>query len=302
MNNPGMRAAASTNELPILTKEQVRKYCPLAFAEAPTNKVSDRYVLANTATVIDDMEKLGWYPVQASQRKRRADASGRFSYHMVVFQNPDVKIVRKDDDGNEVVDSYPRVILTNSHDGLACFRFRVGIYRLVCSNGLVIPTSEMADVRVRHINYTFDALRGIVCKAVEAVNANIGVINKMKEVQLTDEQAKSMAKEMLAIREEKDVNELVVDDETIDNMLTPARKADEGKDLWSVFNVLQEKVIRGGFFRSSIRKKDNKLRWRKVRKVTSFIKDLDFNERMFETALGYIPKVVDEEELVPVEA
>ena len=50
-----------------LTKEEIQKVCPLAYAEAPTNKVSDKYVLANTGTVIEDMEKLGWKVVSAKQ-------------------------------------------------------------------------------------------------------------------------------------------------------------------------------------------------------------------------------------------
>lgn len=271
-----------------MTKDDLKKKCPLAFAQAPTNHVSDKYVLANTATVIDDMEKLGWLPVLASQRKARKGASGRFSYHMIVFQNPDVKIVNKNDDGSETVDSYPRIILTNSHDGLAAFRFRVGIYRCICENGLVIPSSELTDVKVRHINYTFEALRGIICKAVEVLPGQVEIMNTMKTVELNDEQRLDMAKKMLAIREEKPVEEVTVEKATLEDMLTPMREADNGKDLWTTFNILQEKVIRGGFMRESQRQ-NSKTKYRKVRRVSSFIKDLDYNERMFATALEYVP-------------
>lgn len=271
-----------------MTKDDLKKKCPLAFAQAPTNHVSDKYVLANTATVIDDMEKLGWLPVLASQRKARKGASGRFSYHMIVFQNPDVKIVNKNDDGSETVDSYPRIILTNSHDGLAAFRFRVGIYRCICENGLVIPSSELTDVKVRHINYTFEGLRQIICKAVEVLPGQVEIMNTMKTVELNDEQRLDMAKKMLAIREEKPVEEVTVEKATLEDMLTPMREADNGKDLWTTFNILQEKVIRGGFMRESQRQ-NSKTKYRKVRRVASFIKDLDYNERMFATALEYVP-------------
>ena len=44
-----------------LTKDELRKSCPAAFKTEPTNpKVSNRYVHANTETVVDDLEKLGW--------------------------------------------------------------------------------------------------------------------------------------------------------------------------------------------------------------------------------------------------
>ncbi len=52
-----------------LTKEQVKELAPVAFATEPTsNKVSDKYLHVNTETIIDDLEKLGWKPVTASQR------------------------------------------------------------------------------------------------------------------------------------------------------------------------------------------------------------------------------------------
>lgn len=278
----------ANSEVRYMTNEEIRKKCPLAFAQAPTNHVSDKYVLANTATVVEDMEKLGWLPVIASQRKRRANASGRFSYHMIVFQNPNLKIVNKNDDGSETVDSYPRIILTNSHDGMATFRFRVGIYRCICENGLVIPSNELTDVRVRHINYTFEGLRQIICKAVETLPDQVKIMNTMKTVELNDEQKLDMAKKMLAIREEKKVDEVTVEKATLEDMLAPARKEDEGNSLWNVFNILQEKVIRGGFMRESQRQ-NSKTKYRKVRRVSSFIKDLEFNERMFATALEYVP-------------
>ena len=37
---------------------------------------------------------------------------------MVSFQNPEIKITSEDGD-----DAYPRILLTNSHDGMQSFRF-----------------------------------------------------------------------------------------------------------------------------------------------------------------------------------
>ena len=53
-----------------MNKEQLKEVCPLAFATEATNpKVSGRYLFVNTETIIDDLDKLGWKPVQAAQRK-----------------------------------------------------------------------------------------------------------------------------------------------------------------------------------------------------------------------------------------
>ena len=50
----------------------------------------------------------------------------------------------------------PQIILTNSHDGFNSFKFMLGIFRLVCSNGLVVCDNQMVNMTIRHINYTFD--------------------------------------------------------------------------------------------------------------------------------------------------
>jgi hypothetical protein len=52
-----------------LTKKELEIVCPVAFKDTPTNpNLSKKYIHANTSTVIDDLEKLGWFPTEAKQR------------------------------------------------------------------------------------------------------------------------------------------------------------------------------------------------------------------------------------------
>ena len=69
---------------------------------------------------------------------------------MITFQNPDIMIKGKDGD-----DAYPRIIMTNSHDGFNAFQFKVGIYRLVCSNGLVVADEEFSDFKLKSTRCIF---------------------------------------------------------------------------------------------------------------------------------------------------
>ena len=264
-----------------LSTSEIKQRCPLAYATAPTNpKVSDKYVHANTSTVIDDMAKLGWYPVEAKQKKARKNSSGIQSFHMIAFQNPEVKIMQGED-----VEAYPRIILTNSHDGMASFRFRVGLYRCICSNGLVICDENFADLTIRHINYTFDDLRHLVVKTMSELPAYIEIMNKMKQTTLDKSQKYDFALRMLKLRKNVPDNEkLNVSERTLTDILTPIRKEDEGDSLWNVFNVLQEKMIKGGFMVES--GKEDKLR--KMRPVKSFARDLSVNYKMFDTAIDYL--------------
>jgi hypothetical protein len=268
-----------------LSNDDIRRMCPLAFKETPTNPgVSGRYTQANTATVIDDLAKLGWYPVQAKQAREKKGSSGIRSFHMIAFQNPDIKIHKTLESGEKVVDTYPRIILTNSHDGFNSFKFMVGLFRLVCSNGLVVCSDQMVNMSIRHINYDFEELRRVVATAIEQVPGIVKTMNDMRNITLTDEQKINLATEVVKIRKGiEDDQQFALDAETVESVLEPVREEDKANDLWTVFNIRQEKLIKGGF---SAVGKNNKTR--KQRGITSIKKDMDFNQRLWGVASRYL--------------
>ena len=267
-----------------LTKEEIKDQAPLVFAEAPTNPdVSGKYLFVNTETIIDDLEKLGWLPVQAAQRKARKAEGTIFSKHMVAFQNPDIKITSKDGD-----DAYPRILLTNSHDGMQAFKFSVGIFRLVCSNGLVVADEQFSDFKIKHKGYSFEELRNVVRQAVEDLPNKVQVMNDMKNRTLTQEEKNKLALDAMLIRagikpNSDKAKEFDYDAETIEDILEPKREADKGNDLWRVFNVVQEKITQGEFH-AALRG----AKVRKVRKIKSFEKDLKVNKALFKLATALV--------------
>ena len=266
-----------------ITKSQLREICPLAFASEPTNPdVSKKYLFVNTETVIDDLGKLGWLPVQAAQRKSRGNGT-IFSKHMVSFQNPDIKITGKDGD-----DSFPRIIMTNSHDGMQAFKFSVGIFRLVCSNGLVVADEQFSEFKIKHKGYTFSELRGVVNQAVADLPNKVQVLNDMKKRVLTQDEKNKLALDAMLIRAgiepgSDKAKKFNYDDETIEDILDPKRDEDKGDDLWRVFNVVQEKITQGDFHAALTGAKV-----RKVRKIKSFEKDLKVNKELFKLATALV--------------
>ena len=263
-----------------LSKEQIKALAPVVFATEPTNKnVSEKYLHVNTETVIDDLAKLGWFPVTAMQRrtKPRRDGSPTIrSKHMISFQNPDLIIKGKNGD-----DAFPRIIVTNSHDGLSSFQFRVGIYRLVCSNGLVVADEEFSAFSIKHKGYTFEELQGVVAQAVADLPNKIQVLNEMQVRMLTTEEQRQLAIDAMALRSTNP--DAKYDEATIEEVLAATRKEDEGEDLWVIFNRIQESIINGGYSAA--------LRGAKVRRVKaikSFEKDLEINQKLFKLATALL--------------
>ena len=272
------------NEMAPMTMEEVRTKCPYAFAEAPTNPgVSEKYTYANTQTVIEDMAKLGWYPVEAKQCRQKKGSSGIRSFHMLALESNDPRTTILNADGSK--EAKVRIIIQNSHDGFNSFRFMMGVYRFICENGAVVADAQFADFSIRHINYSFEELRAIVAIVMEKVPQTIDKMNTMNTTILTDEQKREMAVETYKIRKGyTDEDKVNVDDQTLEDLLTPVRKEDEGDSLWNVFNVLQEKMIKGSFMAPG---KNGKTR--KQRPITSIKKDLDYNQRLWKMAENYIP-------------
>ena len=258
-----------------MTKEQMREAAPAVFTMTPSDEVSKHYTHIPTTKVIDDMELLGWGVVDVKEVKARKAKTRGVQKHMVVFRNPDVVI--NGEDGDTV---FPQILLTNSHDGKNAFTFTAGLFRMICENGLVISTTQFEDVKMRHMGYTFEDLQVNIRDMVERLPLTVESMNKMKEVEMGEQAALEFAKKALGTRfDEKQMNRIQID---LNELLKPTRKEDMGNDVWSVFNVVQEKIIEGDFEYISGTKV------RKARKVKNFKQDQKINMELFDLALEYV--------------
>jgi hypothetical protein len=236
---------------------------PSVFTTDKAPHLTDKYIQTPTSRVVEDLMSMGWQVTKAQEVKARKGKG--YQKHLVVFRHPDITIKGANGD-----DSFPQILLTNSHDGKAAFNFRVGIFRLVCSNGLVISDADFNNVSIRHTNYTFETLQTKIQEVINKLPNLVQKINLFKSTQLTEAQMTDFAQKAAALRTKKTVN--------IMDVLTADRPQDAGTDLWVVFNRIQEKVIGGSY------KAGN----RKARSVKNFQKDIELNEQLFELAESYL--------------
>lgn len=263
------------NSSPFLTNGQIREKAPSVFTESPSKEVSKHYTHIPTTKVIDDMRTLGWDVVDVQEVKARGAGTRGFQKHLVIFRNNDIVIEGEDKDT-----VYPQILLTNSHDGKNAFQFQAGLFRLVCSNGLVIATTQFEAVKMRHMGYTFEELQENIREMVEKLPLTVESMNLMKSTKLEQDKALEFAKKCLKTRFDKDEIKRVKIDYL--ELLNPTRPEDQGNDLWSIFNVIQEKIIDGEFTYIAGGKK------RKARRIKNFKQDQKINSELFEVALDYV--------------
>lgn len=238
----------ANRQLVPLTMDQVRAKAPSAFATDKHSSRSNHYVYIETAEIIRQLEKRGFFPVSASQSRSRTPGKADYTKHMIKFIQMDLMT-----QALKVGDSVPQVALVNSHDGTSTYELFAALFKLICSNGLMIAGDTLSSVKVPHkgdvINDVVDGTFRVISESELALEA----ASKWNQLALTsgEQQAFATAAHQLRFADSKGEITTPI---TPEQLLRPRRTADaqtnylrEPKpDLWTTFNVVQENVIKGG--------------------------------------------------------
>jgi hypothetical protein len=215
-----------------LTNEQIGLYAPSVLASEAHESRGERYAFIPTLTVLDGLRANGFQPFEVRQTKVRDQGKREHTKHLVRLRHADHLTQQ-----GEV----PEVILLNSHDGTSSYQLLAGIFRFVCSNGL-IAGDVCNDIRIRHSGNVVD----------NVIEGSFQVLDNLKEVESRVDQYKAItvtpAEKLLLANAVTEVRWGSDEEAPIDpaNLLRPRRWEDRKDDLWSLTNVLQENVIQGG--------------------------------------------------------
>ena len=272
-----------------LNDGEIKHLCPVAFKSTMTNSeiqklgLSKHYSFVPTMNVVNDLRTLGYEVTDAVQVKARKKSTNGYQKHMITLEHPKYKV-----EGSE---EYPQILLTNSHDGGNAFSLSAGIFRLVCSNGLVIKTEDYGTARLVHKGYSFEAVQKLVKEFEETMGEVLTRITAMKKVELTKAQQIEFAKKAALLRfTAKSYNEdNIADVVDIDDLLNVDRKEDAGNGLYEVFNRVQESIVQGKYlYASSGKVKDADTKTRKARPIKNFKQSISVNKKLSELAFELV--------------
>ena len=252
----------------IKNEELIRQYAPAAFAEAPEDgRVSDRYSFLPTTDILQILQDEGWTAWKAQQVNPRKWSRGH-AKHIIRLKHEDM-----DEKAFGVGDSFPEMLLMNSHNGLGSYTLQGGLFRLICSNGMVISEQDFGKIHIRHIGFEAEQVKDASRKLIANSTKLADTVNDWQETQMTDRAQKDFFADAARLRFENPNDGLIRD------ISTARRDADKGQDLWRTFNVAQENLLRGGF--------RNEATSRMVRPISNIQKDVDLNQRLWELASNY---------------
>jgi len=214
-----------------LSNETIRQYAPSVMAAEAHESRGDRYGFIPTINVLDGLRSEGFQPYEVRQTMVRDQSRKEFTKHMVRMRHASQISTQ-----GEV----PEIILINSHDGTSSYQLMAGVFRFVCSNGL-IAGDVCNDVRVRHSGNVVDDVIEGATRVLDNLQIATDRIEQYKGINLAPDEQLAFASAALQLRWEPESTPVAPG-----SVLRARRYEDRGSDLWTTFNRVQESLIDGG--------------------------------------------------------
>jgi hypothetical protein len=249
-----------------LSLETLRERAPAVLAESPHERTSSKYTFIPTSQVLNGLMEAGLVPVEARQTQARR-ASALHARHVLRLRRRFETVRLKD--------SIPEIVLLNSHDGTSAYQLRMGIYRVICTNGLIVSRGAFPAYCVSHRGNVVDEVVTSALKLAEQFESLAAEVTRMEEQPLFKEEQVRFAERALMLRY-ADLTESGMEPS---RLLTCRRSEDVGDDLWSVMNRVQENLLRGGVSRRSVTG-----RLTRTRRISSIREDVRLNGGLWDLA------------------
>lgn len=257
-----------------ITLAQAIEQAPAIAATKAHERVTKRYNFVSTMDIIENMDRLGWSLTAAKQSSSKVPMYRDFGVHILTFQRPDLYV--KNGEGG--VEARPSVVFINSHDGTRPLQTELGIFRLVCSNGLIVKSQSFGGFRERHSKLDLEATKKLIDEKLGLMTPTVQKMTVWSDTQMKALDVKKFAESALKLRVGED---RAIEEHEIRGILEAKRKEDSGNTLWKVFNRVQENLTKGGFM----------LGERQARGIKNPVADLVLNQGLWQLAEEFEPTV-----------
>jgi hypothetical protein len=257
-----------------LTEDELCQLAPSIFATTAHASRSDRFAPIPTIEVLRGLAKEGFHPVGAKQSVARTDDRRDYTKHLI-------RLRRFDDNAAKyaVGDTVCEMLLKNANDGSSAYDLMAGLFRIACLNSMVAQIGTLESVKVRHSgDVQHKVIEGTYTVLKEAQKALVAPA-EWSGLRLDSGERMALANAARVLRF-GDADGNVDTPITADQIIRPRRTADTSPDLWTVFNVAQENVIRGGL-RGVARDANNRPRRMRTRPVNGIDQDVKLNRALF---------------------
>jgi hypothetical protein len=225
---------------------QVKNFVPvnnsidklIAFAPSLSNtwrkhqRIESKPFYNETIDIVSSLKDKGWKVDGVYENRNKK--SRKIANHCVKLTHPDLAM--KIGNKNE---GFANMYITNSCNGSSPLNMDFGMYRLVCSNGLVLK-DIVADAKIKHTEKDYNRLPQIIASLEDKIQPMFKKFESFKNTTLTSKQLENLLRKASKIRDFDSATSSAVRNQ----LLNVHRDDDKGDDLWSVYNRLQENLIK----------------------------------------------------------
>jgi len=215
-------------------------------------RIKQKPFYIETLDAIQMLQNEGWQLKGVAEQRGK---NRKVSSHYAQLHHPDFSVLNN----KGKTEALASITISNSCNGAQPLNMDLGVFRLVCSNGAV-RFDRAAESSVKHTEVNHRELPQIIAKMNDKAVILAEEINNMKRKQLSVEDMKKFAFEAARLRFD-DLSDINVED-----ILRVNRIEDEGNDVWTVFNRIQESLTHN---------------------VTNFNQDILLNKQLFALADQY---------------
>jgi hypothetical protein len=192
-------------------------------------KIKQKEFYIPTLDVITKLQDSGWHLKGVAEQRGK---NRKISNNFIQLQHPDFAI--KNNKGKD--EAYTSITISNSCNGAQPLQMSLGMFRQVCSNGMIRFDEHAESQKIKHTEINSRDLDRFVISMNSKANKLLTEVNEMKHKGLSIEDMRKLAREAARLR----YNNL--DEINIDDLFAVNRVEDESNDLWTVFNRIQENL------------------------------------------------------------
>jgi len=239
------------------------------FSKVEGFNVSERYAPINTGDLVSQFETAGFTVTSIQKSRVTNSAKEGFQTHLLRLRHPEFSV--------ETGGLFPEIVVKNSYDGSSALKIMLGLYRLVCANGLIMGTSYF-NASIRHVGDARAAALEAANELMDHRGDLLSQVEALSAVTLSQFDVQGFANWAVT-----NLMDIPIEDVNKLTLTVPQRQADTGHDLFTIMNIIQERLMHGGVHYVS----RNAAGWaqvRQTRRVNSIAKSTKINQELWDAA------------------
>lgn len=232
-------------------------------ASNPAAVVSPKYAFVETQRIHEMLGDYGFREDKYTQRRERSPERAGYQRHISILQR------EQDCDMNGAFN----LMLLNSHDGSSAIQLEAGYFRILCENQL---GHGDIGIKVRHVGDVVGKLERAIPQVILQMEEFKRLVAELRGRPLTTEQIDVLVNKGLELRGLPNILE--------NNVRMQSMRRREERDAWSIFNAVQENVVRGGVrFYTERKDEPGAYDYRLLRPITAAERLLEANRELTAT-------------------